>query len=600
MKKIELKINHIIKDELQAINNLNYYLENYLLSFGIAKKDLDSFIHAPRITDEDNPMNLLNMNLAVSIAERECTKPNAKVFVQVDSDCDGYTSAAIVINYLKRRYPELSIEYRLHSGKEHGVVVETVPENTTLVIIPDAGSNQNEEVQALIDKGCAVIILDHHEINGDIMNFPNVALVNNQVSPAFNNKYMSGAGVTYMFCKAIDLKYGDFISHDYRDLAAIGIIADAMNMTSLGNNFLAYHGLRNIKNKFIKEIAIKQARAISNPDKLTKMNVAWYIAPVINGVIRSGSIEDKETVFRAMTENDCCEHFAHEWRGEVKQETLYQLAARLAVNAKSRQDSNKKKSFEWLCETIENNNWQKDNLIIVPLTSDQTSKVSANVTGLIAMELVKHYNRPCLVLRETEYEGQSMYGGSGRNGKFYALPSLLDFLRDSNLTEYVAGHANAHGCFIKEENIQPLRDLANSTIDARAFDDTVFEVDYWFKTNEVIDRNMLMQFAENDSLYGNSIPAPLFAFDFNIKAEEMKVLGAKQSTVKFSHEGVDFITFEGADLIQQIHEKGSGHLQIIGRPQINEFNGWRNLQVNIEDVSFSEWVNVPSTLLDLI
>ena len=105
MKKIELKINHIIKDELQAINNLNYYLENYLLSFGIAKKDLDSFIHAPRITDEDDPMNLLNMNLAVSIAERECTKPNAKVFVQVDSDCDGYTSAATLINYLNCLFP---------------------------------------------------------------------------------------------------------------------------------------------------------------------------------------------------------------------------------------------------------------------------------------------------------------------------------------------------------------------------------------------------------------------------------------------------------------------------------------------------------------
>ena len=48
------------------------------------------------------------------------------------------------------------------------------------------------------------------------------------------------------------------IANDYLDLAATGIIADARNRTTLGNNFIAYYGLSHIRNQFLKEIIIKQ------------------------------------------------------------------------------------------------------------------------------------------------------------------------------------------------------------------------------------------------------------------------------------------------------------------------------------------------------
>lgn len=255
----------------------------------------------------------------------------------------------------------------------------------------------------------------------------------------FDNKYMSGAGIVYMFCKAMDIKYKDYFAEDYRDLAAVGIIADMMNMTSLGNNFLAYHGLSSIKNRFIRAVAIKQARGIPDPDSISKIGVAFYIAPVINGVIRSGDEYDKKMVFRAIVEEDADETFVHEWRGKTTHENLFDHAARLALNAKSRQDSAKKKSFEWLRSKIEENGWNNDNIIIATMNEKESAKVSANITGVIATEIQKYYNKPCLVLRETEYDGRKMYGGSGRNGNFYGLSSLLEFLRKSELAYYVGG-----------------------------------------------------------------------------------------------------------------------------------------------------------------
>lgn len=45
---------------------------------------------------------------------------NDHIFIQIDSDADGYTSAALLINYLYLicpYYVENYITYRIHTGK---------------------------------------------------------------------------------------------------------------------------------------------------------------------------------------------------------------------------------------------------------------------------------------------------------------------------------------------------------------------------------------------------------------------------------------------------------------------------------------------------
>lgn len=591
MKRIEMKVNHIKQGTTD-------YIADYLATLGIKKEDVDSFIGTPRNSDQDNPFLLANMNEAVERAYYNLIMPKAHLFVQVDSDTDGYTSSAVLINYVKRRFPNAKITYALHPGKEHGIVPANIPADATLVIIPDAGSNNYAEQREVIASGKQVIILDHHEVN----NYEDTGaiLVNNQFSRHFSNKNLSGVGIVYMFIKAMDEVFfeDNQIHRDYLDLTAIGIIADAMNMTALGNNYIAYYGLNNIKNQFIQCLAIKQARGIKNPEHLTKTDVAFYIAPVINGVIRSGAPEDKQIVFRALTEENSIELFESEYRGNNRSETIYEYAVRLAVNAKSRQDSAKKKSFEWLCNEIRANGHDKDNLIIATLDAKQSTKVSANVTGLIAMELVKEFNKPCLVLRETEFNGKSVYGGSGRNGNFYGLPSLLDFLHDSNLVEYAEGHANAHGTFIEPDKIQPLRDFANSTLNPQIFDDKVFEVDYWFHTGEEINRDMLHTFAACTDIWGNGLPRPIFAFDFNFKCAEVQIMGATGDSVKIKHDGVDFVVLKNSTVAEKIKGMQNGHVQIVGAPNLNEWMGRCSVQVMVSDIEITE--ESKNILLDLI
>ena len=593
MKKIEMKVNHI----KQGTKN---YVADYLATLGIKPEDVDSFIGVPRDSDQDNPFLLTNMNEAIERAYYNLIMPDAHMFVQIDSDTDGYTSSAVLINYVKRRFPNAKVSYALHPGKEHGIVPANIPADATLVIIPDAGSNNYAEQKEVIASGKQVIILDHHEVN----NYEDTGaiLINNQFSQNFTNKNLSGVGIVYMFIKAMDEIFfeDNQIHRDYLDLTAIGIIADAMNMTALGNNYIAYYGLNSIKNQFIQELALKQARGIKDPQHLTKIDVAFYIAPVINGVIRSGAPEDKQMVFRALTEENSTEIFNHEWRGKVTEENLYEHAVRLAVNAKSRQDSAKKKSFEWLCSEIRANGHDKDNLIIATLDKKQSTKVSANVTGLIAMELVKEFNKPCLVLRETEFNGKQVYGGSGRNGNFYGLPSLLDFLHESNLVEYAEGHANAHGTFIEPDKVQPLRDYANSTLNPQIFDDKVFEVDYWFHTGQEINKDMLFAFAACDRIWGNSLPRPTFAFDFNFTKADIQVMGANGDSIKIKHNGVDFVIFKNLEVAKKLQEVSDGHVQIVGAPSLNEWMGRQSIQIMMDDIEISAVKTPVRRLQDLI
>ena len=88
MKQIKLKVNHLKRN-----TNISY-IRQYLNTLGIEK--IESFINQPEEVDEEDPLHFDNMKTAVGIAHTMLSN-GAKVFVQVDSDTDGYTSSSILI-----------------------------------------------------------------------------------------------------------------------------------------------------------------------------------------------------------------------------------------------------------------------------------------------------------------------------------------------------------------------------------------------------------------------------------------------------------------------------------------------------------------------
>lgn len=74
-----------------------------LLNRGFKPQDIQHYLHT---TEDDilDPLLIDNMRAGAEMLAKHI-KANHKVLVQVDSDCDGYTSAAVLINYLNCVFP---------------------------------------------------------------------------------------------------------------------------------------------------------------------------------------------------------------------------------------------------------------------------------------------------------------------------------------------------------------------------------------------------------------------------------------------------------------------------------------------------------------
>ena len=109
------------------------------------------------------------------------------------------TSASVIWMYIKRLYPEARLDFKIHTAKQHGLsdlIDELIEESETLdlILVPDAGSNDEEQHTVLHDCGVPVLCLDHHEVD---VQSKNAIIINNQSSPNYKNKQLTGAGIVY-------------------------------------------------------------------------------------------------------------------------------------------------------------------------------------------------------------------------------------------------------------------------------------------------------------------------------------------------------------------------------------------------------------------
>jgi len=272
-------------------NFKNNYGENLLKARGIF--NVDKFLH-PDLKLLQDAEQLTNIGAGASVL-LGIIKQKEPILIIVDSDVDGYTSAAILYLYIKNNFPEANLHYRLHEGKQHGLedhIEELIEENWGLIICPDSSSNDKEYHDKL---NCPVLVLDHHELDCD--ESTNAIIINNQTSDNYINKDLTGAGVVYQFCNYLDSIIGINHADDYIDLAALGICGDMGSMAQPENRYVCYTGFNNVKNPFFKALLNKQS--FSTGGKVNPMTVAFYIVPMINAMIRIGTMEEKIRLFEA-------------------------------------------------------------------------------------------------------------------------------------------------------------------------------------------------------------------------------------------------------------------------------------------------------------
>ena len=567
-----------MKYKLIAKPNKNYSpMQQILVNRGIDVKDIEHYL---KTSDADilNPDLLDNMIEGVKRLI-SAIKNQEKIFLIVDCDADGFTASAALVNYIYKVFPSAMdlLSIQLHEGKEHGIeekwLEEIVANEYKLVICPDASSNDYNQHKFLKDNGIDVLVLDHHDAE-EVSE--NAIIINNQLSD-YPNKTLSGVGVVYKFCSKIDelmkIKEADTIL----DLVSLGMIADMMDMRNFETKHLIQKGLTRIENPFFKALVERQAYSIG--ETVTPIGVAFYIAPLINATIRVGTQNEKEVMFKAMLNHCAYDMIPSTKRGEKgKTEAVVVQAVRNATNVRNRQKKARDNGFEYVEQIIAANNLDKNKIIVVQVSED----LDKNLTGLIANQLMAKYQKPVLLVRETD---EGLLQGSARGYDKSELKDLKSFLLESGFMEYAEGHAAAMGVGIYKDKVNALIDYSNAVLANYDFS-ACYDVDYEYMSNDFKAQDII-DIGSMKSLWGKGVDEAMVVIKgIKITSNNITLMSAnKNPTIKITlQNGTSLIKF-GASQSEFESLKSSGYTEIdvIGTCAINEWQGMITPQILIKD-----------------
>lgn len=542
--------------------------------------------------DCTHDFNLLdNIDKAVSCFINHIEN-KSRIHIIVDSDVDGYTSASMVYRYIKHLGEDINVTYSLHTKKQHGISEDVeIPDNCELLIVPDAGSNDIEQCNELTKKGIDVIILDHHicDKQNDF-----AIVVNNQMCN-YPNKNFCGAGIVYKFIKAVDEELWEDYADKMLDIVALGNISDVMDMRECETRYYVDIGLSKIRSKLFKALIEKQSYSMNGVVNIT--SVQFYVTPILNAMIRVGSAEDKDLLFRAFIETD--EVFKYKKRGETEEsdEDIYTRAARLCYNAKNRQGKDVQKGVDAIDEVIKEKEIYKDKVMFINVSDI----LGETLTGLVAIKIAEKYNRPCLLLRrqKAREDGSLYYGGSCRNFDNSPIESLKDFLDSTGTFEFVQGHDNAAGISIPRENVAKSIELCNERLSDMDFQ-KCFNVDFDINASD-LSVGFIKAIDEMKDIFGQGIKEPLVHIkNIPIWSESFFVMGKNSNSWKvINDEGYAFVKFNvdiDKDEVLQIYnsnldreeEYSLGSIDVVGTVSINNYNNILTPQIIIKDYIFSK------------
>ena len=571
-----------MKYELINQPNKNFSaIQQILYNRGIAE---DEILHYVNLSDQDinSPLSLGENNLKNGLmAIINTVKENANALVIVDCDCDGYTSAALLINYLYKLFPSWVInhlDWYMHDSKQHGLsdcIDFILARDPMLVICPDSSSNNYSHHKTLADKNIQVLVLDHH-LADHISE--NAIIINNQLSD-YPNKELSGVGVVWQFCRYVDTWLNVHYADDFIDLVALGNDGDMMSLKSLETRYLITKGFKkeNIKNPFIDYMLDKNSFPLSKADYVssdssmscTSIGAAFFIVPFVNAITRSGTLEEKHLLFNSMLNHKAFEEVLSNKRGHKlgEKEKLILQAIRTVTNVKNRQTRAEDAGLAMLEKMIETNHMLDHKILLFLLEPGQ---IDSEIRGLIANKFMAKYQRPCCLLTRTNRNGKETYEGSMRGYTKTGIDSFKEVLEQCPEVIYVQGHQNAAGLSIQGNQTDNFLYHIDKLLEDVSVE-PIYRVDYDFK--EVDNNNQrILEIAGMNDYWGQDIDRAYVNINFKITSSNFQIM--KSNTLKFNlPNGLSIIKFNGTDEeITKFTTTGYLELNAICKCNANQWN----------------------------
>ena len=291
-------------------------------------------------------------------------------------------------------------------------------------------------------------------------------------------------------------------------------------------------------------------------------------------------------------------------------ETILEQALRTCTNVKARQTKAQNKGMEYL-ETIiqEEDMMNKHKVLLFTL---EPGKIDSGIAGLCANKIMSKYQRPCCILTKTTTESKehlmfdpsedyyvntsdilNIYQGSARGYEQGGINNFKDICEETGETILTAGHQNAFGLGIPEDNIDNFLEKTDVIL-KNMQSEPLYYVDYIYNGVEVNKQNIL-DIASLDNLWGKDIPESLIAIkNLKITNSMINIYEKKDLTLKINLlNNISIMLFNAPKTLCEKIKNCSGYISmnIIGKCKINEWGGNTTPQILIEDYEITDECN---------
>ena len=515
----------------------------------------------------DNPFQLKDMDKAI-YRIRMAIRRGEPIAVYGDFDCDGVTASVLLTQVLAKVGADVRpyIPDRVDEGYglNSPALKSLADDGVKLVITVDCGIRSVQEVADANSYGVDMIITDHHSVGPQL---PEAYAVINpkQTDCNYPERMLAGVGLAYKIAQGLYMEAvrrnpklaADWHPDEWLDLVAIGTVADIAPLWG-ENRYMVQRGLKLLNEPERPGLRALYGAAGIKPGEVSAMTIGFGIGPRINA---AGRLRSAMIAFNLLDAED--------------EERVRPVAYQLNDINRERQDKTREMQ-EWAEESM------PDDPGSFPLLFASDKRFEQGVVGLVASRLTESYYRPSVVVQLGEEESHA----SCRSIPEFHITSALEECDD--LLERYGGHAAAAGFTVLNEKIPLLRDrlieIAGERLEGEELvPELTIDAELSFEQVSMVLANNLTDLEPT----GEQNPAPIF-MTRNAIIRESKAVGQEGQHLKLAFTDgirtVEAIAFRWGDEEHELPD----YVDVAYRLEVNEWNGQRRLQFNVQDMRPAE------------
>ena len=501
-----------------------------------------------------DPYLMKDMDKAVARVGLAMTR-GEKIAVFGDYDVDGITSTCLLTDFLRRQGADVVsyIPGRLEEGYGLNPIAihQLHEEGVKLIITVDCGITAVQEARLCKSLGIDLVITDHHECK-DVLPEADAVVDPHQPNCPYPHNNLCGVGVAFKLAAAL-CGSQEAVLAEYADMVCLGTVADVMPLVGENRVFVA-RGLQSLQKTRRPGIAALMAECNCDPASVSASSIGFILAPRINAAGRIGKIELAVELF--LTDDP---------------ENATRLAQELCELNRQRQTV-ESEIFRQAIQMLPSGK-QPEAIVLADESWHQ------GVVGIVASRIAEEYCCPTFLIC---LDGEHGKASSRSYGGFNLFAALTDL---SHLLESYGGHELAAGFTIHKDQIHTFRQEIGkiaAEFYAASGPRTVLEVDCAV-TPELLTIRGIDALSALEPC-GNGCPKPVLMLE-NAVIERVSLIGNGRHMrlrLRCGHHTLNAICFSTTPESASI--EAGDVVDVAFQPQVNEFRGERNVQLNITDI----------------